>query len=65
MFKTNDKDLIIKCEPVALFDGYITIEQRGVEIGKVRASFDFKDMPPEYHEMVGNYLMQTSRRLGV
>ena len=63
----GDRGLITNVPPVAVMPGYIELVFRYTDethvIGRVKASFDFSELPPEFHAMVLHNVQQQGRQV--
>lgn len=49
---TSNKNFIIQVKPIVTSKEHYTITTHGRTIGHVDATFDFSNIPPEYHELL-------------
>jgi len=56
-YDNSDTKLVIQTEPVASYEGFITLMRGGKEIGRIDAKFDFSQMPDFLHEIALNCIL--------
>ena len=62
-FSEDGKNLIHNQEPIVEYSGYLTVKVGGKEVGRVNATFDFRELPPEHHHTAIQLIMQGARTL--
>ena len=63
-FEGNEK-FVRHQEPIATYGGYFTITQGGKEVGRVDATFDFRNMPEEHHSLALQIIMHGAQTMSV
>ena len=56
-------DLIVETDPIVLVENYFTTSYKGKIIGRVKATFDFSELPVELHEQALRLLLSNGTNL--
>ena len=51
MYTFNCDDLIIQSEPIVIHDEAVVFMRDGKVVGKVKAKYDFSELPGEFHQI--------------
>ena len=55
--------ITVESEPIVLWKDFVTVERDGELVGTIDGTFDFSDMPEEYHMTVLQIVQRGTRTL--